>query len=47
MYIYCFAQQGDTPLIMATKKRMSDIVIQLLDRGADSSSKGKVNNRRT
>ena len=36
------SQQGDTPLIMATKREMIDIVKQLLDRRADSSSKDKV-----
>ena len=36
------SQQGDTPLMMATKKEMVDIVKLLLDRGVDSSSKNKV-----
>ena len=37
------SQQGDTPLMMATEKEMVEIVNQLLDRGADKSSKDKVN----
>ena len=37
------SQQGDTPLIMATKKEMVDAVKLLLDRGADISSKDEVN----
>ena len=40
------SQQGDTPLITATKKGMIGIVKQLLDRRADSSSKDKVSCRR-
>ena len=40
---HCFARQGDTPLIMATKKGMTDAVKLLLDRGADISSKNQVN----
>ena len=40
------SQQGDTPLIKATKKEMVEIVKLLLDHGADSSCKGTVNNRR-
>ena len=40
--LHCFAQQGDTPLIMATKKGMVDAVNLLLDRGADISSKNQV-----
>ena len=39
---HCFARQGDTPLIMATKKGMTDAVKLLLDRGADISSKNQV-----
>ena len=35
-------QQGDTPLMMATKKGMIDAVKLLLDRGADLSSRKKV-----
>ena len=38
-------QQGDTPLITATKKGMIGVAKQLLDRRADSSSKDKVSNR--
>ena len=38
-------QQGDTPLIMATKNEMIDVVKQLLDCRADSSSEDEeVNN---
>ena len=42
LYIHYKWQQGDTPLITATKKGMIDVAKQLLDRGADSSSIGKV-----
>ena len=35
-------QQGDTPLMMATKKEMVDIVKLLLDRGADINSRNQV-----
>ena len=37
--------QGDTPLIMATRIGMIDIVKQLLAHGADSSIADKVNNQ--
>ena len=37
------SQQGDTPLMMATKREMIDIVKLLLDRGADISSRDQVN----
>ena len=43
--LYFYLQQGDAPLLMATQKGMVDIVKMLLDRGADSSSKDKVNNQ--
>ena len=36
------SQQGDTPLMMATKKGMVEIAKLLLDRGADIRSKDKV-----
>ena len=36
------SQQGDTPLMMATKREMIDIVKLLLDHGADISSRDKV-----
>ena len=36
------SQQGDTPLIMATKKEMVEIVRLLLDRRADISSRNQV-----
>ena len=36
------SQQGDTPLMMATKKEMVEIVKLLLDRGAVISSRDKV-----
>ena len=39
-------QQGDTVLMMATKKGMTDIVKLLLDHGAEINSTDKVNNRR-
>ena len=42
LYVHYKWQQGDTPLITATKKGMIDVAKQLLDRGADSSSIGKV-----
>ena len=35
-------KQSNTPLIMATKKGMTDIVQLLLDRGADVNRKDKV-----
>ena len=38
------SQQGDTPLMMATKKEMVDTVKLLLDRGANISSRDQVNN---
>ena len=41
------SQQGDTPLMMATKKGMIDAVKLLLDCGADSSCKDKVSNWRS
>ena len=37
------SQQGDTPLIMAIKKGMVDIVKLLLDHGADINSRDQVN----
>ena len=37
------SQQGNTPLMMATKAEMIDTVKLLLDRGADISSRGQVN----
>ena len=41
---FCMSsQQGDTPLMMATKREMIDIVKLLLDRGADISSRDQVN----
>ena len=44
VFIFCMSsQQGDTPLMMATKKEMVDTVKLLLDRGADSSSRDQVN----
>ena len=42
LYVHYKWQQGDTPLITATKKGMIDVAKQLLDRSADSSSIGKV-----
>ena len=43
--MFCMSsQQGDTPLMMATKKGMIDAVKLLFDRGADISSKDQVNN---
>ena len=42
--LHCFAQQGDTPLITATKKGMLDAVQLLLDHRADSSCEDKVKN---
>ena len=36
------SKQGDTPLMMATKKKTIEIVNLLLDRGADVSSRNKV-----
>ena len=35
-------QQGETPLMMATKKEMVDIVKKLLDHGADINCSGEV-----
>ena len=37
------SQQGDTPLMMATKKGMVEIAKLLLDRGADISCRDQVN----
>ena len=34
--------QGDTPLMMATKKEMVDVVKKLLDHRADINSRDKV-----
>ena len=47
LHVILFVQQGDTPMITATKKERIDIVIQLLDCGADSSCKDKVSNLRS
>ena len=41
-FVYILYFKGDTPLIMATKKDMVEIVTLLLDRGADISCKNKV-----
>ena len=38
--------QGDTPLIMATKRDMDDIVKLLLDKGVDINAMDKVNNNK-
>ena len=38
--------QGDTPLIMATKRYMDDIVKLLLDKGVDINAMDKVNNNK-
>ena len=41
--MFCLSsQQGDTPLIMVTKREMVEIVKLLLDRGADMNSKDQV-----
>ena len=49
VFIYAYSSieaheswQGDTPLIMATRKGFEDIVKLLLDGGADISMKNKV-----
>ena len=43
LIVVCMSsRQGNTPLIMATRKGMVDIVRLLLDRGADISMKDKV-----
>ena len=42
IYIMLCSQQGDTPLLMATKKEMMDTVKLLIDRGADIDRKDKV-----
>ena len=42
LYFVLFSPQGDTPLIMAIKQSMIDIVKLLLKGGADVSRKDKV-----
>ena len=43
--VLLYFEQGNTPLLMATKKRMIDVVKLLLRGRADSSSKGQVKNQ--
>ena len=45
--IVLYSLQGDTPLMLATKYGMMEIVKLLLDRGADGSTVNKVNTFRT
>ena len=45
--IVLYSLQGDTPLMLATKHGMMDIVKLLLDCGADGSRVNKVNAFRT